>query len=167
MAAAVSGLSPVIITVRIPISRSCTKRSTRPSLITSLRYTTPSILFPSTTTNGVPPVREIWSTIAISSGGVVPLRSSTYARIVSAAPLRSCRPSGRSTPDIRVCAVNSTSSAPGDSVTGERPRSPVASVMIDLPSGVSSAALAATAASASSSRVTPWTGVSSTARRLP
>ena len=42
MAFAVRGLSPVIMTVRIPIARSSAKRSLMPSLITSLRWTTPS-----------------------------------------------------------------------------------------------------------------------------
>ena len=37
MAAAVSGLSPVIITVLMPILRSCAKRSLMPPLTTSLR----------------------------------------------------------------------------------------------------------------------------------
>ena len=38
MAAAVSGLSPVIITVRMPILRSCAKRSLMPPLTTSLSW---------------------------------------------------------------------------------------------------------------------------------
>ena len=37
MAPAVSGLSPVIITVRMPISRSCRNRSAMPALTVSLR----------------------------------------------------------------------------------------------------------------------------------
>lgn len=42
MDAAVSGLSPVIITVRMPMARSCAKRSGIPGLTMSLRKTTPS-----------------------------------------------------------------------------------------------------------------------------
>ena len=42
MAAAVSGLSPVIITVRMPMRRSSAKRSRMPGLTMSLRWMTPS-----------------------------------------------------------------------------------------------------------------------------
>ena len=42
MAAAVSGLSPVIITVRMPMARSSSKRSRMPGFTTSLRWMTPS-----------------------------------------------------------------------------------------------------------------------------
>ena len=42
IARAVSGLSPVIITVRMPIARSSSKRVRMPSLTTSLRWITPS-----------------------------------------------------------------------------------------------------------------------------
>ena len=59
MAAAVSGLSPVIITVRMPMARSWAKRSLMPPLTTSLRKMTPSTSRPSATTRGVPPFREI------------------------------------------------------------------------------------------------------------
>ena len=41
MTAAVTGLSPVIMTVRIPIFRSSSKRSFMPPLTMSLRWTTP------------------------------------------------------------------------------------------------------------------------------
>ena len=43
IAAAVSGLSPVIITVRMPILRSCAKRSLIPPLTTSFSSITPSV----------------------------------------------------------------------------------------------------------------------------
>ena len=55
IAFAVSGLSPVIITVRIPIARSSSKRLRRPSLTTSFSWTTPSACPFSATTSGVPP----------------------------------------------------------------------------------------------------------------
>mgnify|MGYP003693606617 CR=1 FL=1 len=55
IAFAVSGLSPVIITVRMPIERSSAKRSRMPSFTTSFRWTTPSAALPSATTSGVPP----------------------------------------------------------------------------------------------------------------
>ena len=43
MALAVSGLSPVIMTVRMPIRRISSNRSRMPSLTTSLRLMTPSV----------------------------------------------------------------------------------------------------------------------------
>ena len=55
MALAVSGLSPVIITVRMPMSRSSANRSTMPSLTVSFRWMTPRTRGPSATTRGVPP----------------------------------------------------------------------------------------------------------------
>ena len=55
MAAAVSGLSPVIITVRIPILRNCAKRSLIPPLTTSLSSIVPSVIMSEATTSGVPP----------------------------------------------------------------------------------------------------------------
>ena len=61
IALAVSGLSPVIITVRMPIRRISSKRSRMPCLTTSLRWMTPSTAaWPSVTsptTSGVPPGR--------------------------------------------------------------------------------------------------------------
>ena len=77
MALAVSGLSPVIITVRMPIWRSSAKRSTSPSLTMSFRWTTPRMrAVPSAvfcaTTSGVPPLTEIastrWSSSAVHAG---------------------------------------------------------------------------------------------------
>ena len=55
MAAAVSGLSPVIMTVRMPMARSWSKRSRMPPLTMSLRWMTPSALSSRATTSGVPP----------------------------------------------------------------------------------------------------------------
>ena len=55
MAAAVSGLSPVIMTVRMPIRRSSAKRSRMPPLTMSLRWMTPSSRPSSATASGVPP----------------------------------------------------------------------------------------------------------------
>ena len=67
MAAAVNGLSPVIMTVLMPICRSSSKRSRMPPLTISLSWITPSTwgLLPlhSATTSGVPPVRAISSTL--------------------------------------------------------------------------------------------------------
>ncbi len=64
MAAAVTGLSPVIITVRRPMRRRSAKRSFTPGLTTSLRWMTPTSRSPSDTARGVPPERAMRSTAA-------------------------------------------------------------------------------------------------------
>ena len=69
MAAAVSGLSPVIITVRMPMARISAKRSAIPVLTVSLRWITPSTLGPSATTRGVPPSWAMRSTMGARSVG--------------------------------------------------------------------------------------------------
>ena len=97
MARAVSGLSPVIITVRMPIRRISSKRSRMPSLTTSLRWITPRARagLPSTcsaTTSGVPPPVEMASTMAPTSAVGCPPLSRTHFITAAAAPLRICRP---------------------------------------------------------------------------
>ena len=72
IARAVSGLSPVIITVRMPIRRISSKRSRMPSLTTSLRWITPRAraclaVDISATTSGVPPLVEMASTMSPTS----------------------------------------------------------------------------------------------------
>ena len=115
IARAVSGLSPVIITVRMPIRRISSNRSRMPSLTTSLRWMTPSARAcrraSSATTSGVPPEVEMESTRSPTAATSPPPHSRTQARTAAAAPLRISRP-GRSTPDIRVCAVNADERAP-------------------------------------------------------
>ena len=74
---------------------------------------------PLATTSGVPPWVAIPSTIVSSSSGTSPPCSTTQRRTESAAPLRIELPS-KSTPLMRVCAVNATSSAFGIS-RGVRP----------------------------------------------
>ncbi len=69
MALAVSGLSPVIITVRMPMARSWSKRSRMPLLTTSLSWMTPSTRVPSTTASGVPPATAMPSAMTVSSAG--------------------------------------------------------------------------------------------------
>ena len=70
MACAVSGLSPVIITVRMPIARSWAKRSAHARLdhvlqVHDARATRPQPWpMRSATTSGVPPEAEISSTMA-------------------------------------------------------------------------------------------------------
>ena len=176
IALAVSGLSPVIITVRMPIRRSSSNRSRMPSLTTSLRWMTPRARAgsPSTrsaTTSGVPPAPEIASTIAPElARRVSPPCSRTHVDDRAAAPLRICRPPSRSTPLIRVCAVNGTNVARGQ-LARARARAARSAVLarttIERPSGVSSARLDSCAASAQLGASTPSTGRNSAACRLP
>ena len=167
MAAAVSGLSPVIITVRIPIALSSSKRSRMPGLTVSFSRMTPNTRHPapgarSITTSGVAPSFDTSSTIGVSSNGTWPPSAITNLRTESAAPLRTVRPLVRSIPDMRVCAVNGTSTAPASSITVS-PKSRTANSTIERPSGVSSASEETNAASATSAAVTSWTGMNSAA----
>ena len=74
----------------------------------------------------------------------------------------------RSTPLIRVCAVNGTNSACVSSSSRSRmPYRSFASTTIERPSGVSSASEASWATSASSRSSTPGAGMNATACRLP
>ena len=67
IAAAVSGLSPVIMTVRMPMARSCAKRPLIPPLTTSFSRMVPRTSRPSATTSGVPPWRDTSSTVLATS----------------------------------------------------------------------------------------------------
>ena len=120
MAFAVSGLSPVIMTVLMPIARSSANRSRMPSLTMSLRWMTPSVRAGepgtcSATTSGVPPAALIASTSEPTSSVGWPPLSRTHFMTAEPAPLRTSRPSARFTPDMRVWAVKGTNSAPGSS----------------------------------------------------
>ena len=165
IAPAVSGLSPVIMIVRMPIRRRCSKRSARPSLTMSLSWTIPSGCPLSATASGVPPCCATPPASSVSWWGTVPPASLTSVQIASTAPLRIDRPS-KSTPLIRVCAVKGTSRPPCSS-RSRRSNLSLASTTIERPSGVSSARLAAWAASASSSSLTPSSGRKAVAARLP
>ena len=165
--AAVTRLSPVIITVRMPMRRSSSNRSRIPPFTTSLRWITPSTKLSWATTSGVPPARAILSTSSSRRAGILPPCSSTQRLTASAAPLRYCLPS-KSTPLIRVVAENGMKVA--SSSESSLPRSPYCSLArttIDRPSGVSSASDESCATSASSSTGTPSTGTNSEAWRLP
>ncbi len=70
--AAVSGLSPVIMTVLMPMARSAANRCRMPPLTMSFRWITPSARVRSATTSGVPPARAIRSTMLCSSGEAAP-----------------------------------------------------------------------------------------------
>ena len=119
IARAVSGLSPVIITVRMPIRRISSNRSRMPAFTTSLRWMTPS-----TPGRCAPTPLGHDERRAAGGGDAVDDRRrprptprrrcrGPTASTAAAAPLRSSRrtarrPSARSTPDIRVWAVNGT-----------------------------------------------------------
>ena len=89
--AAVTRLSPVIMTVRIPIFRSSSKRSLMPPLTMSLRWTTPSAKLSRATTSGVPPCSATRCTAWSISAGARPPFSAMNAFTASAAPLRIMR----------------------------------------------------------------------------
>ncbi len=162
MAAAVSGLSPVIITVRMPIRRSSAKRSLMPPLTMSLRWMTPRMRSSCATARGVPPDLAMRSTIdCIAAGAARPLPACSM--MASTAPLRMLWPS-KSMPLMRVCAENGTKRALSGAIS--RPRMPyfsLASTTIERPSGVSSLSEESCAASASSRSVTPDSGRNSVA----
>src|SRR5579864_75062 len=133
---------------------------------------TPRISLFRETTRGVPPDRAMRSTTVVSSAGTLPPRARTCVTMASAAPLRMTRPS-KSTPLIRVCALNGTNLAPcgasGPVPTG-RPRRPYLSfarTTMLRPSGVSSASEASCEISASWRLSVLVTGMNSTACRLP
>ena len=117
------------------------------------------------TTRGVPPREETSSTWVWRSAGTLPPFSFTYCSMASLAPLRTLVPSGRSTPLIRVWAVNSRKLDPaGSTLLSPRRR---ASSRVDLPSGVSSWRLVRAAQRIRSLRLAPSTGKKSAAKRLP
>ena len=150
MAAAVSGLSPVIITVRMPIWRISSNFSLMPCFTTSFSSMTPRIVGPSATTSGVEPARAMRSTISSSPSGMAPPWSVTQRLTDSAAPLRIWRPS-MSRPDMRVVAEKGTKTAPAPRSRSRMLKRSLASTTMERPSGVSSASEASWAASASSS----------------
>ena len=164
MAAAVRGLSPVIMTVLMPMARNRSKRSFRPPLTISLRWMTPRTFDPSATRRGVPPWRATRLTASSTSRGKP---APTKSRTASGAPFRMRRPS-KSTPLIRVRAEKAMKDAPGRSAR-DRPRRPYdfASTTMLRPSGVSSASEASWAALAISSTVMPGAGRNAAAWRSP
>ena len=138
MAAAVRGLSPVIITVRMPIRRSSANRSRMPGFTTSLRWMTPSTRPFLATTSGVPP--DMATPRTSGSAAAAPPCGKARA-MASDAPLRIWVPSARSMPLIRVWAVKGTTLAPCRSAPSAKPCWRAASSTVDFPSGVSSARL--------------------------
>ena len=164
MEAAVRRLSPVIITVLMPIWRSSAKRSRMPALTMSFSSTTPSTRSLSDTTSGVPPLRATSSTAADTASGNLPASSVTCVRIASAAPLRIWRATPSCStlmPLMRVCAEKATyTGCVLASAASSIEASPSwrASVTMLRPSGVSSANDDSQAASASALGVTPGAG---------
>ena len=166
MAAAVSGLSPVIITVRMPMRRSSAKRSRTPAFTTSLSATAPSSRPSRTTASGVCPARAISSVARRSSiAATVASRSGCARSTESTAPLW-IRPPPKLRPESRVCAVKGIASASAGSVC-DRPCFSRARATIERPSGVSSARLASSAASASARSSMPVSGTKALACRSP
>ena len=132
---AVKGLSPVTITVLMPILRRRSKRSLMPGLIMSCNSMTPITFSFSATTSGVPPLLEIcWTILAVSSGKTFPATWLKF-RMASEAPFR-MRVVPKSIPELRVSAVNFIKR--GFSTLKENGSTPANSTM-DFPSGVSSA----------------------------
>ncbi len=166
MARAVSGLSPVIMTVRMPIVRSSAKRSAIPGLTTSVSSTMPLTPSRSATASGVPPRWEM--SLAIPRSSCSAPDPPTQPSTAETAPLRTSRPPV-SIPDMRVWAENGTNSATASSAvaSGSRPNSAWQSSTTDRPSGVVSARLERRAAPARSAASTPRSGCSRVARRLP
>ena len=121
IARAVRGLSPVTMTVRMPIARNCANRCAIPGFTTSESRMTPStragspaVRMPSI--SGVPPWAAIALTSSVTTGSTCPPLAFTQRVTASAAPLRySTVPvrSSTSTPLMRVCAVNGTTRYPG------------------------------------------------------
>ena len=139
MAAAVSGLSPVIITVLMPMRRSSPKRSRIPPLTISFSWTQPSTRDWSATTSGVAPALAMVFTAVRTSVGTDPPSAFTCASMASAAPLRTWRPF-MFTPLMRVCAVKATNVAPSFATSRSRmPYFSLARTTMLLSSGVSSA----------------------------
>ncbi len=173
IAAAVIGLSPVIMTVRMPIRRSSAKRSRMPPLTMSLSWTMPSRRPSRATASGVPPALAISSAMACSSR-----TTSVLLRMATAALPRNRRQRGadigkhgidRALADRRAFDIHAAHARLGGEghegrLAGSaisRPRMPyfsLASTTIERPSRVSSASDASCAASARSCSVTPRSG---------
>ena len=151
IAAAVTGLSPVIITVRMPMRRS----SGEALLHVGLHHVLEMDDAEEPVAVGQPERRAAGAGDAVHRGAEAaaprrlrPLASRTNRSTASIAPLRSLRPP-RSTPDRRVVAENSMKRAPPAVWSGAvEPYFSCTSATIERPSAVSSARLASSAASA-------------------
>ena len=168
MAAAVMGLSPVIMTERMPTFLKLDNFSFMPSFSTSFSRTAPSTLEPSTTRRGVPPCLAISSTAVLMLAGMLPDFDFTYSSIASLAPFLISLPS-MSIPLMRVSALKAIKVEPSEGRMSFplMPKTCLARSTMLLPSGVSSAREDSMADTASSSLVTPSAGMNSVAILLP
>ena len=117
MAAAVIGLSPVTITVLMPIARSAAKRVLDVGLhdVLEMDDAEQSAVLGDRQRRAAR-VRAMRSTACRNSPGALDRQADLrMASTASTAPLRMLRPS-RSTPEIRVCAENGTNRVVGDYV---------------------------------------------------
>ena len=136
---AVSGLSPVTITVLTPIFRNLSNLSDMPGFIMSCNSITPLIVLFAATTKGVPPLVAINLTASAVSMGMLLPASSAILFIESKAPFKILSPLANSIPLERVSAVNFIKVAPSVfKATVPLGNSSFASSTIDFPSGVSS-----------------------------
>ena len=164
---AVSGLSPVTITVFTPILRRRSKRSRMPVLMMSCSSITPRICSFSLTMSGVPPFSEMRRTVSsIPAGHLLPAWAA-MRRIASDAPLRMRRPSGISTPEHLVSAVNCTICTPISCRGSTFMPISAPSSTTDLPSGVWSETDESTHRRVNSLTPYPCAGWNAVALRLP
>ena len=174
MALAVSGLSPVIITVRMPIRRISSNRSRMPCLTTSLRWMTPSTRAGCRRRSRRPPAACRRRRRCRPPGGRPRRWGGRRGRGPTSSPRspRPCAPARPSQVDAGHPGLRGerhplgVGQLAGLAARAGRTRC-LASTTIERPSGVSSARLDSCAASASSSSVTPATGTNSAACRLP
>ena len=169
IACAVSGLSPVTMTVRMPIARSVGEpllagRSSRRPSGGSTPSSGAAVRVPHGDRRaGCRRCAEMRSTAAVQRrcARAAARRADPCGDQRSRRPCACCEPSGRSRPLIRVWAVNGTTS-PAVLAPASSPRLPARSTT-ELPSGVGSASEASAAASTSSSRSHPGSGRNSVA----
>ena len=169
MVAAVRGLSPVIMTVRMPMRRNSSKRSTSPSLTVSLSSMSPRTRPSRRIASGVAPRSEI--EVGLRRGSRAACAPSRPAPMASTAPLRIDRPVGRA--DAARARLGREGDAPRRSwppvarsprrrrrhrALRARPRRRRASSTIERPSGVSSRIDATSAAVTASVSSTPGAG---------
>ncbi len=165
IAAAVSGLSPVIMTVFISILRSSANLALIPGFTMSFSITTPSTLPFTAIASGVAPSLAILSPICLHSSSSIPPFCSTNLATESIAPFL-IFVSPKSTPLSLVSALKGIS-APSPSNDNSFAPSELARATILRPSGVSSAFEERTAYDKSSSFETFATVKNSLAILLP
>ena len=170
IAAAVSGLSPVIMTVRMPISPQLARTA---RCMPALRMSSSSIdaedpRRPRRRPAAWRPLTRSASTVVLELGGHGAAVLVDLARDGVGRPLADRARRRRSTPLMRVWAVNAMSVAPCDARAREGRTAPWRGRRCDRPSGVSSARLTPAGPRRRARRsVTPGSGTNSAAWRLP